>query len=163
MGIQAQRPNAEQLKYVERFGTIFESAGQAPMTGRILGWLLICDPPRQSMQDLTEVLQASKGSISTSLQLLTGLNFVEKMRVPGERRAYYQIPSGIWIRMLELRLSFMTLFRHLAQEGLTLIEDQPDSNKLRLEEMREAFAFFEKEFPVVIEHWKEQRAKREKS
>jgi predicted transcriptional regulator len=161
MSIQAHRPSAEQLKYIERFGMIFETVGQAPMTGRILGWLLICNPARQSMNDLTDVLQASKGSISTSLQVLTNLNFVEKMRVPGERRAYYRIPEGIWADMLEMRMMFISLFKQLANDGLRLIEDQPDSNKLRLKEMRDVFAFFESEFPLVIQHWKEEQAKRE--
>jgi DNA-binding transcriptional regulator GbsR (MarR family) len=162
MDLQVQSPTSEQLKYIERFGMIFESVGQAPMTGRILGWLLICNPPNQSMKDLTEVLQASKGSISTSLQVLTNLNFVEKMRIPGERRAYYRIPEGIWADMLEMRMMFISLFKQLAQDGLSLIEDAPESNKLRLNEMRDVFTFFESEFPIVIQHWKERQAKREK-
>jgi len=154
MESQAAHPTAEELKFIERFGMLFEQGGLAPMAGRILGWLLICDPPNQSMSDLTEVLRASKGSISTSLNTLTGVGWVEKLRLPGERRAYYRIPEGIWTHLLELRLKFFSIIRQLAEDGLRLIEHRPKSSKVRLTEMFEVFSFFEREIPALLQQWK---------
>ncbi len=48
------------------------------MAGRMLGWLLICDPPHQSMNAIADVLQASKGSISTMTRLLIQLDLIER-------------------------------------------------------------------------------------
>ncbi len=31
------------------------------MAGRVIGWLLICDPPAQTFNQLVAVLRASKG------------------------------------------------------------------------------------------------------
>ena len=31
--------------YLERWATLFESFGATPMFGRLVGWLLICEPP----------------------------------------------------------------------------------------------------------------------
>ncbi|MBA3470937.1 MAG: hypothetical protein H0T53_14985 [Herpetosiphonaceae bacterium] len=57
-----QRTHARQ--FVEKVGLLYEQVGLQRMAGRILGWLLICDPPAQSAADLAAALDASKGSIS---------------------------------------------------------------------------------------------------
>ena len=46
----------DQQHFVEEVGLLFEHAGLPRMAGRILGWLLICDPPHQSPGELAEVL-----------------------------------------------------------------------------------------------------------
>ncbi len=61
----------------------FEEMGFPRMAGRILGWLLICDPPEQSAGQLAGVLQASKGSLSTMTRLLIQMGLVERVGLPG--------------------------------------------------------------------------------
>ena len=40
---------AQLLAWAERVATFFaEHYGLPPITGRILGWMMICDPPEQS-------------------------------------------------------------------------------------------------------------------
>ena len=58
------QPTAEELAFVEDVAVFLESFGLLRMAGRILAWLLICEPPEQSAADLARVLQASKGAIS---------------------------------------------------------------------------------------------------
>lgn len=153
-------PDEGQLKFIERFGMLLEHVAQPPMLGRVLGWLLLCDPPQQSMGQLTEVLRASKGSISTSMQTLTRLGWVQRVRLSGQRRAYYRIPEGVWAHMLKERLAFTVVFRQLADEGLDLLKDAPLPRKRRLKEMHEVFSFFERELPAMIEHWEQRRGRR---
>ena len=42
-------PDEQLLLYVEDFGLYFEQFGLARTAGRMLGWLLVCDPPHQTM------------------------------------------------------------------------------------------------------------------
>ena len=137
----------------------FETVGLTPMAGRIMGWLLICEPPQQSMDDLAEALQASKGSISTSLQLLRRFGWVDQVGAPGERRNFYRLRSDVWTQILEFEMGITTRFRQLAEQGLTLIEaDGSASQQQRLQSMHELFRFYERELSNVIERWKQEAA-----
>jgi hypothetical protein len=42
-------PTEEEREFIERSGLFYEAAGGPRTAGRILGWLLICDPPHQSI------------------------------------------------------------------------------------------------------------------
>lgn len=146
----------EQLRYVEQFGMAFEQIGLTPMAGRIMGWLLICEPPQQSMDALAEVLQASKSSISTSLQLLSRFGWVEQVAVPGERKSYYQLRSDVWTQILEFEMGITTRFRQLADQGLALVRNgASDSQAERIASMHELFRFYERELSDLIQRWKQ--------
>src|SRR5437762_2128546 len=75
----------ELRQLVEEIGLWFERSGVPRMAGRVLGWLLLCDPAEQTMQQLADHLDASMGSISTMLRLLGQLGLIEKSSIPGER------------------------------------------------------------------------------
>jgi hypothetical protein len=59
------------LEWVERVAMYFNEQGLAPITGRILGWLLACDPPEQSGGEISKAIGASRASIATNVRLLT--------------------------------------------------------------------------------------------
>ena len=77
-------------QFLEDFALHMEHHGLPRMAGRILAWLLICDPPEQSMPDLVEVLQASKSSVSTMTRHLIQFGMIERVSLPGERRDFYR-------------------------------------------------------------------------
>jgi len=61
----------EEKRFVEEVGIFFEQSSLPRMAGRILGWLMISNPPHQTTGELTQALLASKGSISTMTRLLS--------------------------------------------------------------------------------------------
>ena len=146
------KPNDTQ-HFVEEVGLFFEQVGLPRMPGKILGWLLIADPPQQSMPDLVDALQASKSSISTSTRLLIQGNLVQRISLPGKRRDYYQIQDNVWITAMNQRNQFVTAFRELAERGLLLLADEPEERQVRLKQMRDFYAFFEREMPKLLEKW----------
>src|SRR6516162_11727046 len=73
-------------RFVEELGVLLELEAGAPrMVGRVLGWLLVCDPPEQSAAEVAQRLQASKGSISTATRVLLRMGMIERVRLRGER------------------------------------------------------------------------------
>jgi hypothetical protein len=56
----APAPTAEELAFVEEFGRLLEEEGAPRIAGRILGWLLICEPPHQSFNDLDEIQELAE-------------------------------------------------------------------------------------------------------
>ena len=67
------------MHFVEDVGLLLEQGGILAWPGRIVGWLLICDPPHQSTSQLAQVLGASKASISTMTRLLIQMGLVEQV------------------------------------------------------------------------------------
>lgn len=151
-------PPRDYLQFVEDVGLTFEEIGLPRMMGRVLGWLLIADPPHQSFDELADVLQASRGSISTSTRGLIQTGLVERVSFPGQRRAYYRLRENGWSAIMERRMSSMSVIRRLAERGLDLLSEEPEDRRRRLEEMRSLYAFFEREMPALIERWRKERA-----
>ena len=75
----------QEKHFVEDISLFFEQMGLPRMAGRILGVLLISGPPEQSINDLCEVLQASKSSISTNARLLTETGLIERVKTSVNR------------------------------------------------------------------------------
>lgn len=149
----------EAKHFVEEAGLLFELMGLPRMAGRIFGWLLISNPPHQSLGELAESLQASKGSVSTMTRLLIQISLIERISLPGKRRDYFRIKINAWSQLTEQRLAQITAFRQLAERGLKLFEEE-NPLRLRLEEMRDIHAFWERELPVLNDRWEEERQKR---
>jgi len=145
----------EEKRFVEEVGILFEQSGLPRMAGRILGWLLISDPPHQTTGELAEALLASKGSISTMTRLLIRIGLIERLSLPGQRRDYFRFKPGAWHQLIQDSLVQTTAFRQLAERGLELLESKTHANRQWLEEMRDMYAFMEREFPALVERWEQ--------
>lgn len=139
--------------YAEEIGLYFEQLGLTRMAGRIIGWLLVCDPPEQTMHQLAEALHASKGSISSMTRLLIQLGLVERISIPGERRDYFRLRKNAWGHVMEARLVEVRRLREMAERGLDVLADEPPAARRRLAEMRDLYAYFERELPALIARW----------
>lgn len=154
----AEGPDSELLHFVEEMGLSFEHLGLPRMAGRMLGWLLICDPPSQSPGELASVLQASKSSISTAARLLIQCDLIERVSLPGLRRDYFRMKPGAWTAILQRRMGQLAELRDMAQRGLAMLDDQlPPERRQRLEEMYDFYTFFQHEFPALLQRWEQQR------
>ncbi len=147
-------------QYIEEFGLYFERIGLTRMMGRIIGYLLVSDPPQQSMQEIGEALQASKSSISTALKPLVSLRLIDQISIPGERRDYYRANSDMWIRSFRARLHQLTELRELAERGLDLMADEAPQRRQRLEIMHATNEFLEREFPKLLDQWEAEKKAR---
>ncbi len=147
---------AKEQNFVEEVGIVFEQTGLPRMAGRILGWLLISDPPHQSTGQLVEALMASKGSISATTRLLIQIGFIERLSLPGVRHDYFRIKPGASHQLLKNSLDQTTAFRQLLERGLELLESKAHTNRQSLEEMHDLYAFFEREFPALLERWEQE-------
>lgn len=150
----------EEQNFVEEVGIVFEQTGVPRMAGRILGWLLISDPPHQSTSQLTEALMASKGSISNMTRLLIQIGLIERLSLPGVRRDYFRLRSDAWQHMIRRGLEDeIKMVRQLAERGLELLADKTPLTRKWLEEMRDVYIFLEREFPVLLERWEKEHKK----
>lgn len=144
--------------FVEKVGVGFEQTGLPRMAGRLFGWLVIADPPYQSPGELAEVLHASKGSISTSIRLLTQMGFIERHVIPGSRHDHFRLSEGAVKRLINHGLEQeIRMFRELADQGLEMMKDIPAKRKMRLKEIQGRYAYLEKAFPVLLEKYEREK------
>ena len=148
------------LHYIEEFGLFFEQFGLPRTAGRMLGWLLVCDPPHQTMDELTEVLQVSKSSISTTSRMLIQSGLVEKVSFPGERKDFYRISDDAWVQAWSARNNQTVAMRQLAERGLDLLSDDAPKRRVRLQTMHDLYEFLEEELPKLTERWLKERSQK---
>jgi DNA-binding transcriptional regulator GbsR (MarR family) len=144
--------------FIEEVGVVFEQTGLPRMAGRLFGWLLIADPPHQSPAELAEVLQASKGSISTTVRLLTQSGFIERYVIPGSRHDYFRLPPNAIRKVINHGLEQeIKMFCSLADRGLELTKELPAKRKTWLKEMQNRYNYLEKTFPSLLEKFEKEK------
>jgi DNA-binding MarR family transcriptional regulator len=152
----------ERVRYIEEFGLLFGQFGLSRMLGRVLGVLMISDPPERSAEELAEELGASRGSISQTTRSLIQMSLVQRWSRPGERRDYFRIKPGAWHEIMRREMEALGGFRKMAERGLDLIDSEDPAARRSLEEMRDFYAYWEKEMPAVLQRWEKESRERSK-
>lgn len=137
----------------DEFGAMLSAGGLPRTTGRLLGWLLVCDPPGQSTSDLIEALHTSKASITTGMQLLVSTGMVERYHVRGSRETHYRANTAKWEDLMSSKLHAITAMRVLADRGLTAIGDDAGDRGARLQDVRDLYGFFEEGYADMVRRW----------
>jgi len=151
---------ANDISFIEKFGLFMEKNSIFPrIAGRIYAYLLICNPPHQSANDLVKKLDIAKSSVSSMMRLLLQSELVEEMNLPGKRSRYYCIKKGAWEDLFLRNIKALTAVRTLISEGLRVTENEDLSSQRRLQELDLLYAFFEKELPSLIKRWEQFKAK----
>ena len=144
---------------VEELGHMLEhSRGIPRMAGKIFSLLMLTDKEQLSAEELANCLEASRGSVSTMIRMLTHMGFVKRVSVRGDRKRYYQVadPTVMFdVDLLLLRHSVAFLIG--AKETL----GKKDSvTQQRLKEHLEFYRFIEKESSLLLEQWQQQQKKK---
>lgn len=140
--------------YVDEIAEFFVGEGLPLIAGRVIGWLLISDPPEQTPAQLTAALQVSRSSISSAMRLLTPSGLVERTRRRGDRSEYFRIAPDGWSRMLMRRYAQTTAFREVTERGLELLAGAEPARRERLEQVTDLYRFLESELPALLERWR---------
>jgi MarR family len=140
--------------FIEEAARVF-GAGMPPMAGRMWAYLAICEPPEQTAAMIAERLHASRGSVSGMARLLEQIGIVRRSTRPGDRREYFSIPPDALHRLGEIAIVRLRQTRELADAGLALIADRPPESQARLRDVRDFYAFFEREWPAILARMRE--------
>lgn len=141
-------------RYAEEFGLLYSRMGMPPAYGKLLGWLLICDPPAQSSTELAEALQLSKGSVSTGMRMLEGSKLARRVVQPGKRgHAYELLPDALITATIDASALWSTMSDQMAR-GVDLIGDEEAPEAQRLRMARDYFAFIARRMPALIDEFK---------
>jgi DNA-binding transcriptional regulator GbsR (MarR family) len=150
----------EQLwQFIDEMGDwLAKSYGMPRMTGRVLGWLLVCDPVEQTAAELADALDASKGSISGATGMLVRARLVDRLHVRGERADRFRVRPEAWDDTV--RDPTVTQVRELIAVGLGALAEAPSARRARLEELDALYEWYESRIPALWDEWQEYKRTR---
>ncbi|WP_299027087.1 MarR family transcriptional regulator [uncultured Thermanaerothrix sp.] len=143
-------PNPAQRQFIESMALALEAAGLPRLAGRCLAWLLICEPPIQSLGEIAAALSASKGALSQMARLLAERGLIERVPISHPRRDYYRFKPGGWVTYLQQWLEHLRTLHALSEHGLTLLSAPTLENQQRLLEAHDLFSALEAHLPAVF-------------
>lgn len=118
------------LGWVDRIASHLTAVdGMPPITGRVLGWLMVCDPAEQSAGQIAEAIGASRGSMTPNLRQLTSVGFVERINRPGSRTTYYRLVDNAWQVVVEQQVAALRSFRAITAEGIDLLDARSERSR----------------------------------
>jgi DNA-binding transcriptional regulator GbsR (MarR family) len=140
----------------ERLALMLTSHGLQRMTARVLATLLFTERPSITMAELADDLQASAGSISGSLKMLTSVGLAERVPAPASRRDHFRLRDDAWAVLFTSKNETMAAMQAAADAGIAVTDDDSPARR-RLSEMRDFYAFLRSEIPAVLDRWHHQR------
>ena len=150
-------PSDEEITFADHTGRFYARRyGMAPMVGRLLGYLAVCDPREQSITELADALLASRSAIAGAVNTLETLGLIRRSRAAGERMDRVRIdmssPHATGFDMSEYREQ-----GDLAREGLRMLADAPPERRAILVEWAAFADFLVERLPLLEQEWKERR------
>jgi DNA-binding transcriptional regulator GbsR (MarR family) len=151
-------PSDEEITFADHAGRFFARRyGMAPMVGRLLGYLAVCDPHEQSITELAEALLASRSAIAGAVNTLENLRMIQRSRAAGERMDRVRIDRS-YTQTTAFDPAEYREQSELAREGLRLLENAPPERGAILLEWAAFADFLVERLPVLEQDWKERRA-----
>lgn len=135
-------------RYAEDAAVVLESVGLPRTTGKLLAWLLVCDPPQQTSTDLAGALDLSAGSVSTGIRMLENAGLVRRVAIPGRRGKAYEMTDDAMTRAAQD--DRVRLMRELMERGLAVVGGEQAPRARRLRHTRDFYAFLEREIPALV-------------
>jgi DNA-binding MarR family transcriptional regulator len=139
-------------QFAEEFAVGLEGMGLPRAYGKLLGWLMVCDPPQQSSAELAAALDLSKGSVSTGTRMLENAGMIRRVAAPEQRGKAFEVsPDAIINAAQDNRYQ---VFLDLMQRGLAVVGDERAPRADRLRRTRDFYAFILGELPKLVERFR---------
>jgi DNA-binding MarR family transcriptional regulator len=147
-------------EFAVRMALFFEQLGGTRTMGLIYGWLIVCDPPHQSITEMATALGISKASVSTVVRQLEQAQMIERVPVSGSRQHHYEFRSGGWAQIMRARVTRLGPGAAAADYALARLGPDRRDQRERLVEMRDFFIFVETEYgDGLARRWEEYRTR----
>jgi DNA-binding transcriptional regulator GbsR (MarR family) len=142
-------------QFIENMGLHFEEYGVPRIGGRILGLLLASSRPVSS-EEMSEVLEVSRSSVSTNLRTLLMTGLADRISLPGERSDFYVFSDEAWETTLEIRMDGIESLREMAEDGLQGMADHHPA-RARLEEILSWTDMVGTAYEQLIKEWQSRK------
>lgn len=141
-----------EAQFIEQLGLVAEEDGMPRIAGRMLGYLML-NSGAHSLDELAEVLQVSKASVSTNGRLLQRAGLIVQRALPGDRRDFYELPDG-WDGFFAVVKRKLERMQGLLSAAVGRVGP---AQARRLREAERFYAFLLEDLDERICRWRERR------
>jgi len=146
-------PTDAEITFADHVGRFYARRfGMAPMVGRLIGYLAVCDPREQSIGELAEALLASRSAIAGAVAALENLGLIQRSRAAGERMDRVRIDMSS-SHATGFDVSEYREMADLAREGLRLLAGTPPERRAILLEWTAFADFLVDRLPGLEQQW----------
>ncbi|MGB5557595.1 MAG: MarR family transcriptional regulator [Paracoccaceae bacterium] len=125
-------------QFVEKIGAVAQSEGMPRIAGRLFA-LLIFEGRWFSFGELADVLEVSRGSVSSNVRLLENLGVIKRASRPGDRQDYFHLADNPYANLLAGAATRAKAARREIEDTIT---DLPGSQAETLERLRSFAQFY---------------------
>lgn len=129
-----------------------EKYGFAPVTGRLIGYLAVCQPMEQSINDIAEALLTSRSAINGAIKTLENQKLIRRTRAAGTRADLISLNPLDW-KDIGFQPSEYTQMAALGREGLDLLKNASPERRQPLEMMVSMNDFIAEKIPKLYDEW----------
>jgi hypothetical protein len=141
------------LIYADHLARFYaEKYGFAPATGRLIGYLSVCQPMEQSINDIAEILLTSRSAVNGAIKTLETMGLIRRTRPAGTRADLISLNPPDW-RSTGFEPGEYTQMAVLGREGLELLKDAPPERRQPLEMMVSMNEFLADRIPKLYDEW----------
>lgn len=134
--------------------------GLPPVMGRVAGYLSVCEPIEQSINDIADALLTSRSAVNNALKMLETQKLIKRTRPAGTRA------DVVSLNPISMESGFdATEYQELAdlaREGLELLKDASPERRAALESTASLGDFLAERLPQLYQEWEEHHNKASK-
>lgn len=140
----------ELREHIEETGKVFEKFGLTPMQGRILAYLASAEGPLATFTELVNFFNASKSSISTSLNHLQSVKIIDYKTYASERKKYFFLTGEFFLIYFSQVLNNVRQLKELCYKTVSNRSGEHPEVSNRILKWVEAANVFERSLEDVI-------------
>lgn len=150
-------PRDEEITFADHAGRFYASRyAYPPMVGRVLGYLMVCDPRDQTIAELSDALLASRTAITGALAVLERMGVVRRSRPAGERSDRVRVDFSS-AQAHGFDITEYQQLGDLAREGLGVLEGAPPERRDDLLQMAALADFLVERIHALQQEWEAHR------
>jgi DNA-binding transcriptional regulator GbsR (MarR family) len=129
---------------IEEAGKVFENFGFTPMQGRIIACFTVSDPPEKTFDQLVQYFNASKSSVSNSLNYLLQNKIIDYKTIASDRKRYFYLTDSFFVVYFVRVLENVTKLKEYAYRIVSMrTPEYPEANEKILKWIENANRFQE--------------------
>jgi DNA-binding MarR family transcriptional regulator len=131
--------------YAERYGF-------PPVAGRLIGYLYVCEPMEQTINDIADSLLTSRSAINNAVKMLETQKLIHRSRTAGTRADTISLNPLGWENLGFDPTEYLHM-ASLAREGLEVLSGASAQRRQALEVVVSLNEFLAQRLPQLYEEW----------
>lgn len=148
------------LIFADHVGRFYaQRYGFPPVTGRVIGYLGVCEPMQQSINDIADTLLASRSAINNAVKQLETQGLINRTRPAGTRADLISFNPDGW-KNTGFDQSEYTEMAALLREGLQLLGNASAERRQALEIAVSLNEYLAERLPKIYEEFMDYHQKK---